>query len=74
MYILKYLLTFRKHDESYNKILITAALNKAADKLTEKLDDQYNYTINFKTDILFIIIRYHFLDIKVDVVSREYKN
>jgi hypothetical protein len=30
---------FRKYDESYNKILITAIINKAADELAEKLDD-----------------------------------
>jgi hypothetical protein len=38
------------------------------------LNDQYNYVIDFKTDILFIIIRYHFLDTEIDVVNREYKN
>jgi hypothetical protein len=74
LYIFEYFFTFRKHDEFYNKILIIAAINKAADKLAEKLDNQYNYVIDFKTDILFIIIRYHFLNIEIDVVNREHKN
>jgi hypothetical protein len=39
LYIFEYLLTFRKYDKSYNKILIIAAINKAADKFTEKLND-----------------------------------
>jgi hypothetical protein len=38
------------------------------------LNGQCNYIVDFKTDILFIIIRYHFLNIEVDVVNREYKN
>jgi hypothetical protein len=39
LYVFEYFLTFRKYDKSYNKILIIAVINKAADKLTEKLDD-----------------------------------
>jgi hypothetical protein len=38
LYVLKYLLTFCKHDKSYNKILITATINKVVDKFTEKLN------------------------------------
>jgi len=39
LYIFEYLLTFRKYDKSYNKILIIAALNEAVDEFAEKLDD-----------------------------------
>jgi hypothetical protein len=74
LYILKYFLTFRKHDKSYNKILIIAIINEAADKFAEKLDGQYNYIVDFKTDVLFIIIYYYFLNIEVDVINREHKN
>jgi hypothetical protein len=74
LYIFEYFFTFRKYDKSYNKILITAAINEAADKFTEKLNGQCNYVINLKTDVPFIIIRYHFLNIEIDVVNREHKN
>ncbi len=39
LYVLEYLLTFRKYDKSYNKILITVVFNEAADEFIEKLDD-----------------------------------
>jgi hypothetical protein len=74
LYVFEYLFTFRKHDKSYNKILITAIINEAVDKFTEKLDDQYNYIIDFKTDIPFIIIYHYFLNIEIDIINREYKN
>jgi hypothetical protein len=54
--------------------LIITIINEVADKFAEKLNDQCNYAIDFKTDILFIIIRYYSLDIEVDIVNREYKN
>jgi hypothetical protein len=54
--------------------LITAAINKAADEFAEKLNGQCNYVIDFKTDVLFIVIRYYFLNTEVDVINREYKN
>jgi hypothetical protein len=74
LYIFEYFFTFRKHDKFYNKILITAAINEVADKFVEKLNNQCNYVIDFKTDVLFIIIYNYFLNIEVDVVNREYKN
>jgi hypothetical protein len=74
LYVFEYFFIFRKYDKFYNKILITAIINKVVDKFAEKLDGQYNYVVDFKMDVLFIIIRYHFLNIEVDVVNREYKN
>jgi hypothetical protein len=74
LYIFECFLTFRKHDKSYNKILIIAAINEAADEFIEKLDGQCNYVIDFKTDVPFIIIRHHFLNTEIDVVNREHKN
>jgi hypothetical protein len=74
LYVLEYLFTFRKYDKFYNKILITVTINEAADELTEKLDGQYNYVVDFKTDVPFIIIYYYFLNTEVDVINREYKN
>jgi hypothetical protein len=74
LYVFEYLFTFRKHDKFYNKILITVIINEAADEFTEKLNDQYNYIIDFKTDVPFIIIYYHFLDIEIDVINREHKS
>jgi hypothetical protein len=74
LYVFEYLFTFRKHDKFYNKILIIAVINEAVDEFIEKLDGQCNYVIDFKTDVLFIIIHYYFLNIEIDVVNREYKN
>jgi hypothetical protein len=54
--------------------LIIIIINEAADELAEKLNDQYNYAINFKTDVPFIIIRYYSLNIEIDIINREYKN
>jgi hypothetical protein len=38
------------------------------------LNGQYNYVIDFKTNVPFIIIRHHSLNTEIDVVNREHKN